>query len=333
MANYKIKVFGVGGGGSNTVDYIQAKEVEGIETYAINTDAQALERSQAQHHIHIGKQLTKGLGAGALPEVGRRAAEETTDELEAAINGADIAFIAAGMGGGTGTGAAPYIAQLAKKKGVLTIGVVTKPFNFEGPSRLKMAIEGIQEIEKNSDITIVIPNQKLVTNHKDKFLEDAFELPDDVLKTSISAIIEVLSSNNALVEDMDLNFLRSRLENQGLAVIGIDESANQEIQGHENTAEAILRAIRSDMLEISVEGARQFIVLVSGPTQSFNLNDMNVVAETLQSQLGNNITVSQSFMDDQTLPEYGRRAVVIATGYPNNEEEQEEVQTETSFRM
>ena len=193
MKNYNIKILGIGGGGSNTVDYIVNSNIfNNVETYAINTDAQALENSKADKKIHIGEILTKGLGAGAIPTIGKKAAEESVEQILEELRGADIVFIASGMGGGTGTGAAPYIAELSKKLGILTIGIVTKPFTFEGPSRMKMAVEGIKILEKVTDVTIVIPNEKLIEQHYDKYLEEAFKLPDEVLKQATEVIVTLL---------------------------------------------------------------------------------------------------------------------------------------------
>ncbi len=320
MAKNNIKVFGVGGGGSNTVDFIAKSGVDGIETYAINTDAQALDNSSADHQIHIGEISTKGLGAGALPEVGRRAAEESRNKLEKEILGADIVFVAAGMGGGTGTGAAPYIASLAKNLGVLTIGVVTKPFIFEGPSRMKMALEGLKKMNDSTDVTIVIPNEKLVTNHKDKFIEDAFELPDGVLKTGILAIVDLLQNTSTYGSNVDLNEIKTLLSNKGLAVIGIGESNIENARGIENTANALLKAIRSDILEISLMGSKDFIVQISCDTDSFSLSEEEELIVLLEDELNSELNISTTINDDPSLTGNERRVTIIATGYENTNE-------------
>ncbi|MFV0425400.1 MAG: cell division protein FtsZ, partial [Bacilli bacterium] len=262
--NYKIKVFGIGGGGSNTTDFIIKSKLKGIETYSINTDAQALENANAEHKIHIGKELTKGLGAGALPEIGRKAAEESHEELALALEGADIVFIASGMGGGTGTGAAPYIAEISKSMGILTIAVVTKPFAFEGVSRMNMAIDGLKRLETQADVTIVIPNEKLIENHKDKYIEDAFVLPDDILKTAVDSIIRMLDAVSNVGVNVDLNTLKVALKDKGLAVMGIGESEASDLTPAENLQEALKKAVDSNILEISIKGATQFIVLIGG---------------------------------------------------------------------
>ncbi len=324
MAKYNIKVLGVGGGGSNTIDYLEHSEVKdtneySVETYAINTDAQALNVSSAQKKIHIGEASTKGLGAGALPEIGRKAAEESKEKLQQEINAADMVFVAAGMGGGTGTGAAPVVSAIAKEMGILTIGVVTKPFSFEGPSRTQMAIKGIAEMQHATDITIVIPNQKLVQNHRDKFIEDAFELPDDVLKTAIIALLEVLHENN-LTSKIDLNDLRTLLKDKGLAVIGLAETKNPEASGLENTYEGILRAIRSDILEISVEGATEFVVQIAADSDTLTMEEYHNVGPFLAQTLNTEITCMTTIKHSDEISGNDRRITVIATGYKDQKE-------------
>lgn len=320
MSINNIKVMGVGGGGSNTIDYISTSKVQNIETYAINTDAQALEHSKAKYKIHIGEVSTKGLGAGALPEIGRKAAEESKENLTKSLIGADIVFVAAGMGGGTGTGAAPYISKIAKDLGILTIGVVTKPFSFEGPSRMKMALDGLKKMQDSTDVTIVIPNEKLVSNHQDKFIEDAFVLPDDVLRTAIIAIIDLLENTSQLLSNVDLNQIKSTLSNKGLAVIGVGESKNTEISGIENTIEALIKAVRSDILEISVQGATEFIVQLAGDADEIAYGEIEKIGQVLANELNTEIGFLATIVHDPSLSGSERKITIIATGYENTDE-------------
>lgn len=319
MAKFNIKVFGVGGGGSNTIDYIQESAVSHVTTYAINTDAQALNSSKAQHKIHIGEVSTKGLGAGALPEIGRRAAEESRDTLIKAIDGAHIVFVAAGMGGGTGTGAAPYIASLAKELGILTIVIVTKPFAFEGSSRMAMALEGIHSLEKASDVTVVIPNEKLIANHRDKYIEDAFILPDNVVRTGVEAIVGLLVSVSSYTSNIDLNTLVNRLTDCGLAVLGMGTSCDDQKNELENVAIALTQAINSDILEVSIEGAREFIIQIAGDQTNATLDEQDLPSYLLQDYLGYDIRCTVSTHQDSTLGKNGRRVTMIASNYKERE--------------
>lgn len=316
MKNYDIKIFGVGGGGSNTVDYIvENTEYKDITTYAVNTDAQALEQSKANKKIHIGKELTNGLGAGAVPTVGKKAAEENINELVEEITGSDIVFIASGMGGGTGTGAGPYIAEVSKRLGVLTIAVVTKPFIFEGPSRMDMALEGIKELERVTDVTIVIPNEKLIENHKDKYIEDAFVLPDEILKTATESIVQILDSVSNVGINFDLNTLKNTLRGQGLAVMGVGESNNQELTEGENLIKALENAIESNILEISISGAKKFIVLVGGDLDYITPGQIDEVTNYLSKLLNYDFRIVTGHKDYPGVGPSYKSITIIATGY------------------
>lgn len=319
MSIYNIKVIGVGGGGSNTIDYIMETGINGVQTYAVNTDAQALENSRADKKLHIGKVSTNGLGAGALPEIGRKAAEESAQEIINELHGADIVFVAAGMGGGTGTGAAPFIAGLAKKMGILTIGIVTKPFKFEGPSRMKMALDGLSEFENNSDVAVVIPNEKLIQNHRHLYIEDAFVLPDNILKTAIEAILNILDSVSGFTSNVDLNTLRSTLVEKGLAVMGVGDSNDQDLTPIENLMVALKNAINSEILEISVHGAREFIVLITANSLFMKMEDLNAVGEFLSNELGYEIKCTLPIRHRDDMNEYEREITLIATDYENRE--------------
>lgn len=319
MAKYQIKVLGVGGGGSNTIDYIVKSNLMGIETYAINTDSQVLEFSKANSHLHIGKELTKGLGAGAIPQVGRDAAEESKGEIIELLKDTSIVFIAAGMGGGTGTGAAPYIASIAKEMGILTVAVVTKPFAFEGPSRMKMAIEGIKALESTTDITIVIPNEKLVEKHRTKYIEEAFILPDEVLKKAVEAIVTMLDSVSNLETNIDLNTLRTALTDKGLAVMGIGESNNPELSSSENLIKALENAVDSNILEISIQGAKQIIILIGGNLDYMTYSHIDDVEKYLIKILGNDIKIIRGLKDIKNVEESYKTITLIASGYEKGE--------------
>lgn len=318
--NYKIKILGVGGGGSNTVDYIvDSGTIEDVETYAINTDAQALENSKAEKKIHIGKELTKGLGAGAIPSIGKKAAEESIDEIVAELRGADIVFIASGMGGGTGTGAAPFVAEISKKLGILTIAVVTKPFDFEGPTRMQMALDGIKALEKVTDVTIVIPNERLIENHDDKYIEDAFMLPDEVLKTATESIVQTLEATSTIGMNIDLNTLKNTLKEQGLAVMGIGESNNPELSEVENLIQAIDNAVDSNILEISIYGAKKILLLVGGNLNYLTPRQIQEVNDYLYSVLNYEFQIATGFKDYPEAEQFYRSITLIATGYDDPE--------------
>ncbi|WP_416785618.1 cell division protein FtsZ [Anaerorhabdus sp.] len=319
MYNLDIRVLGIGGGGSNTADFIIKSNLKGIKTYSINTDAQALDQSQASTRIHIGKTLTKGLGAGAIPEIGRNAAEESREELIECIDGADIVFVASGMGGGTGTGAAPYIASLAKELGILTIAIVTKPFSLEGRTRMEKAIEGISKLNDIADITVVIPNQKIIEEHEDKFLEEAFTIPDEVLKVAVESLIRMLDSNAQVGMSIDLNALIATLANRGLAVMGIGESANPEINVEENLHQALELATTSKILDVSIKGAKQFIVLIGGDIETITMYEEDQIIQYLKTKLGyDDIQVIVAYRDEEEAEEYERSITIIATGYVGN---------------
>ncbi len=315
--NLKIKVLGIGGGGSNTADFIIKNNMKGIETYSINTDNQALEQSEAVKKIHIGRELTKGLGAGAIPQIGKAAAEESREELINEIKDADIIFIASGMGGGTGTGAAPYIASLAKELGKLTIAIVTKPFAFEGRSRLEKANEGIVKLNEAADITVVIPNEKLIEEHKDKYIEEAFAIPDEVLRIAIESLLRMLNSDTNISQSIDLNSLINTLSNKGLAVMGIGESSDPDLSIDENLANAIEIATTSNILDVSIHGAKQFIVLLGGSLESITAGEREFVEKQLMAKLGySDCQIIVTFREEVEAEEYERSITLIATGYP-----------------
>lgn len=254
----QIKVIGVGGGGNNAVDRMIEDGLDGVEFIAVNTDSQILLRSKAANKIQIGEKLTKGLGAGGNPEVGQKSVDESQEDVAAALKGADMAFITAGMGGGTGTGAAPRIAAISKEMGILTVGVVTKPFNFEGKKRMTNAEKGIQELKKNVDTLVVIPNQRLLSIiDKKTTLSEAFRKADEILRQGVQGIADLISKPGVI--NLDFADVRTIMADKGIAHMGIGRA------GGENKAEAAAKlAIHSPLLETTIEGARSVLINFSG---------------------------------------------------------------------
>lgn len=274
----KIVVLGVGGGGCNAVNRMIATNTDFIDFIAVNTDSTALATSSAKRQIKIGAKLTKGLGAGGRPEVGAKAAEESANEISNALEGVDMAFITAGMGGGTGTGAAPTVAKIAKEMGILTVAVVTKPFKFEGPKRMRYALEGIENLRKNVDTLIVIPNQKLIeTADKSTTMSDAFKMADNVLRQGVTGISDLITKPGEI--NLDFADVCTVMRDQGLAHFGIGQD--------ENIEEAAKKAISSPLLETSIKGAKSVIVnFTSGP--DLNILEANAAAELISEALDSN---------------------------------------------
>ena len=264
-----IKVIGVGGGGNNMINYIASKDIKGVELIAANTDIQALKTNKAHKKIQLGARLTNGLGAGMKPEIGMQAAEETYEEIKEALTGADLVFISAGMGGGTGTGAAPVIARAAKEIGALTIGVVTKPFPFEGPKRKRLAETGTSELKQEANSIVVIPNEKLLTIIDRKVgRREAFALVDDVLYQAVSGISNMVINYGENDIEVDFNDLRTVMSHHGLALMGMGQD-----QGENAAFNAIKKAIESPLLDnLSIDGAMGVLV-------HFTLHDDYPLAE------------------------------------------------------
>lgn len=265
----QIKVIGVGGGGNNAVDRMIEKGLDGVEFITVNTDHQALARSGAPTKIQIGEKMTRGLGAGANPEIGTKSAEESKDEILEAIKGADMLFITAGMGGGTGTGAAPVIASIAKEQGILTVGVVTKPFSFEGRKRMINAEKGIAELKQNVDTLVVIPNDKILqVIDKKTTMVEAFSKADDVLQQGVQGITDLIS--NPGIINLDFADVRTIMNNKGVAHMGIGRAT-----GENRAEEAVKFAISSPLLDTSIDGARCVLVNMCGG-ESLGLMEANV---------------------------------------------------------
>ena len=248
--NAVIKVIGVGGGGNNAVNRMIREELKGIEFISINTDKQALLSSMAENQVQIGEKLTRGLGAGAKPEVGKKAAEESREQIVSLLDGTDMVFVTAGMGGGTGTGAAPIVASIAKELGILTIGVVTKPFAFEGRVRMKNAEEGIKNLHESVDTLITVPNDKLLQIvQQNTSMMDAFSMADSVLKQGIQSISDLIKMPGLI--NLDFADVSSIMKDKGLAYIGIGSAS-----GENRALEAAKQAIQSPLLETSIRGAK-----------------------------------------------------------------------------
>ena len=253
-----IKVIGVGGGGNNAVNRMIREDVKGVDFISINTDKQALLSSMAENQIQIGEKLTRGLGAGAKPEVGKKAAEESREQIVSLLDGTDMVFVTAGMGGGTGTGAAPIVAKLAKEMGILTVGVVTKPFGFEGKIRMKNAEEGIKDLKASVDTLITIPNDRLLQIvQKNTSMVDAFSIADNVLKQGIQSISDLIKMPGLI--NLDFADVTSIMKDKGLAHMGIGTAS-----GENRAIEAAKEAIQSPLLETSIRGAKGVLLNVAG---------------------------------------------------------------------
>jgi len=253
-----IKIIGIGGGGGNAVNRMISAKVDGVEFISVNTDAQALYHSQATHRINIGKGITRGLGAGSNPDVGKKSAEESCEELKSALDGADMVFITCGMGGGTGTGAAPIIADIAKELGILTIAVVTRPFSFEGAHRTEVGLEGMEDLKSKVDTLITIPNDKILSIIDKKTpLTDAFVVVDDVLRQAIQGIADLITTHGMI--NVDFADVRAIMQDAGSALMGIGYGS-----GENRAVEAARAAIESPLLEMSIAGAKGILFNITG---------------------------------------------------------------------
>ncbi|GAA3648122.1 cell division protein FtsZ [Asaccharospora irregularis] len=308
----QIKVIGVGGGGNNAVNRMVDAQLKGVEFIAVNTDKQALYTSKAEYKIQIGEKLTRGLGAGANPEVGKRAAEESKDEIVKLLQGADMVFVTAGMGGGTGTGAAPVVAQLAKEMGILTVGVVTKPFAFEGKIRMKNAESGIAELKSRVDTLITIPNDRLLQIvQKNTSMLDAFSIADDVLKQGIQSISDLIAVPGLI--NLDFADVKSIMKEKGLAHMGIGSAS-----GENRAIDAARQAIQSPLLETSIKGAKGVLLNITGGSNLglFEINEASsLVQESCDSEA--NIIFGASIRED-----LGDEIMitVIATGFESGQD-------------
>ena len=308
----KVKVIGVGGGGNNAVDRMIEDNIDGIEFISVNTDRQALLKSKASIKIQIGEKLTKGLGAGANPDTGQKAAEETKDELQEIVRDTDMVFITAGMGGGTGTGAAPVIAKVAKDAGVLTVGVITKPFNFEGKKRMLNADRGIQELKKNVDTLVIIPNQRILSIVDKKTpMTEAFKKADEILKQGVKGIYDLISEEGVI--NLDFADVRTIMANKGIAHLGIGRASG------ENKAEVAAKmAIQSPLLETTIDGAKYVLLNFTGDA-NLGMLETEEAAEIIKEYLDPEVEIIfgatiNPDLDDEVI------VTVIATGLEDDDE-------------
>ena len=312
-----IKVMGVGGGGGNAINRMITAKVEGVDFISVNTDAQALYHSQASHRLNVGKGTTKGLGAGSVPDIGKKAAEESSEELKAAMEGADMVFITCGLGGGTGTGGAPVIADLAKEMGILTVGVVTKPFSFEGVRRMEVAMAGLEELRSKVDTLITIPNDRILSIIDKKTpLTDAFVVVDDILRQAIQGVADLITVHGMI--NVDFADVRAIMQNAGSSLMGIGYGS-----GENRAVDAARAAIESPLLELSIQGAQGILFNITGGNDlsMFEVDEAaKVITEAADSQA--NIIFGAVVNENYT----GEiKVTVIATGF--SEEEQQRVQS------
>ncbi|MCI0542251.1 cell division protein FtsZ [bacterium] len=307
----RIKVIGVGGSGKNAVNHMVRSKVKGVEFIAMNADAQDLHSSLAAKKVHIGKNLTRGLGAGMNPEIGKRAAEETKEEIQGVIKGADMVFVTAGMGGGTGTGAAPIVARAAKELGVLTVAVVTKPFFFEGAQRMKIAEHGIDELRREVDALIIVPNDRLLgIVQKETTLQNAFAICDEILKQAVEGISDLITTPGII--NIDFADIRAVLENTGPALMGIGTAS-----GEKRAEEAARLAINSPLLEISIHGARGVLFAVAG-NDDLTMFEVQEAAKIITESIDKDAKVIFGAVKDEKLKKNEVRVTVIATGFPSD---------------
>ena len=300
----KIIVVGVGGGGNNAVNRMIDEQIAGVEFIAINTDKQALQLSKAPTLLQIGDKITKGLGAGARPEIGEKAAEESSEEIAAALKGADMVFVTCGMGGGTGTGATPVVARIAKEQGSLTVGVVTKPFRFESKTRMNNALTGIENLKKAVDTLIVIPNDKLLEIvDRRTTMPEALRKADEVLQQAVQGITDLI--NLPALINLDFADVQTVMTDKGIAHIGIGEA-----RGDDKAMEAVQQAVSSPLLETTIKGATHVIINISG---DISLMDANDAASYVQELTGEDTNIIFGAMYDDSVADYAK-ITVIATG-------------------
>ena len=309
----RIKVIGVGGSGKNALNHMINSKVKGVEFIVMNTDTQDLHNSLAQKKIHLGKNLTRGLGTGMNPETGRKAAEETKAEVQDAIKGADMVFIACGMGGGTGTGAAPIVAHAAKEQGILTVAVTTKPFFFEGNARMQLAERGLAELSKEVDAIIVIPNDRMIAvAGKDTNLKNAFAMCDDVLRQAVEGISDLITTPGII--NVDFADIKAIMSDAGSALMGIGSAT-----GEGRAEKAALQAINSPLLELSIHGAKGVLFAISGG-DDITMHEVQEAARIITESIDRDAKVIFGTIKDDRLKKGELKVTVIATGFPTGAE-------------
>ncbi|MEK7144702.1 MAG: cell division protein FtsZ [Patescibacteria group bacterium] len=307
----RIRVVGVGGSGNNAVNHMINSKVRGVEFISVNTDAQDLHRSLAKRKIHIGKNLTRGLGTGMNPDLGKRAAEETRQQIQEALQGSDMVFITCGMGGGTGTGASAVVAKIAKEIGALTIAIVTKPFSFEGAQRKDIAERGLAELKKEVDAFIVIPNDKLLGIAETKLsLKQAFALCDEVLREAVEGVSDIIRTPGDI--NTDFNDIKAIMEGAGPALMGIGIS-----EGDKRAAEAAQRAVSSPLLDISISGAKGVLWVVAH-SDDLGIMEVHEASKIISESVDKNAKIIWGVMKDEKLKKGQVRIIVIATGFPES---------------
>ncbi|MBX9906287.1 cell division protein FtsZ [Patescibacteria group bacterium] len=305
----RIRVVGTGGSGNNAINHMVNAKVRGVEYIAINSDAQDLHHSLAKKKIHIGKNLTRGLGAGGNPDMGRRAAEETREEIANALKGSDMIFITGGMGGGTGTGASPVVGKIARESGALTVGVVTKPFSFEGQERMRLAMQGIEELKKEVDALIIVPNDRLLAIvDKETSIKNAFAICDDVLKQAVEGISDLITMPGII--NVDFADIRSVMENAGSALMGVGVSS-----GEKRAEEAARAAINSPLLEVSITGAKGVLFAIAGG-DDLGMLEVQDAARVITESIDPHAKVIFGAIRDEKLKKNELKVTVIATGFP-----------------
>ena len=307
-----IKVIGVGGAGNNAVNRMIDMGIKGVDFIAVNTDRQALQTSKASTKIQIGEKITRGLGAGANPDIGAQSAEESKSEIAEVLRGADMVFVTAGMGGGTGTGAAPIVASTAKEMGILTIGVVTKPFTFEGKKRLSQAERGIESLKGKVDTLVVIPNDKLlqIIDRKTSIIE-AFKMADDILRQGVQGISDLIAIPGLV--NLDFADVKTIMLNQGMAHMGVGKAS-----GENRAEDAAKEAIQSPLLETSIEGAKGVIINITGG-EDLGLHEVNTAAELVQRSVDPEANIIFGTVTDPNMSDE-IQITVIATGFETNGE-------------
>lgn len=306
----RIRVVGVGGSGKNAINHMIESKVRGVEFIAVNSDAQDLHRSLAKRKIHIGKNLTRGLGTGMNPELGRRAAEETRQEIQEALSGSDMVFITCGMGGGTGTGAAPIVAKIAKEVGALVIAIVTRPFSFEGAHRKDLAERGLADLKKEVDAFIVIPNDKLLSIvDMQTSAKSAFAMCDEILRQAVEGVSDIITTPGDI--NTDFNDIKAIMEAAGPALMGIGIA-----DGDGRAKEAAQQAVNSPLLDVSISGAKGILFVVAG-SDDLGIMEVQEAAKVINESVDKNARIIFGMMKDEKLKKGQIRIIVIATGFPD----------------
>ncbi|MEK7646614.1 MAG: cell division protein FtsZ [Patescibacteria group bacterium] len=318
----RIKVLGVGGSGGNAVSHMIASKVKGVDFIAINTDAQDLHRSLAKKRIHIGKNITRGLGTGMNPDLGRRAVEESKDELQEAVKGADMVFVAGGLGGGTCSGASPQVARTAKELGCLTVAVVTKPFYFEGRQRVRIAETALEDLRKEVDAIIVIPNDKLLSAiNKETTVKNAFAMCDEILRQAVEGISDLITTPGLI--NIDFADIRTVMENAGSALMGIGSAS-----GDNRAIDAAKAAINSPLLDVSIAGAKGVLFSIAGG-EDLTMFEIQDAAKVITESIDPEAKIIFGTVRDDKLKKNEVKITVIATGFPEGQLPQRSTPTQT----